>query len=323
MHKKSILVTGIGGNVGQGILRNILQEKFPVRVVGTNTEVISSGTHLVHALYKVPYAYEEGYLKRIIEICRIEKIDLIIPATDYETYYLTLARSQLPSIASSDAEVNQIFLDKYKTAKAYSAAGIIFAPTVLPSQYQGQWKDVVVKPREGRGSRGLAINPPRISEYPDTYVVQELLKGVEITVSFYVTRKDRVIGNITFARELYSGMTARCFVTFDYEAKVHAIITAMVKHFKIRGSCNIQAIVSAENEVVPFEINGRISGTNSIRSQFGFPDVKWTVEEYLFDKEPKKPNVKKGAAIRMLMDVIYPGIELSQIENSKTKHYIF
>ena len=36
MEKRTVLVTGIGGNVGQGILRNIRSLNLPIRLIGTD-----------------------------------------------------------------------------------------------------------------------------------------------------------------------------------------------------------------------------------------------------------------------------------------------
>jgi len=60
MDKKIVLVTGIGGNVGQGILRNILKTKFPIRIVGCNVADFSAGNHLCDSFYKVPFANDEA-----------------------------------------------------------------------------------------------------------------------------------------------------------------------------------------------------------------------------------------------------------------------
>ncbi len=99
---------------------------------------------------------------------------------------------------------------------------------------------------------------------------------------------------------------------------------SMMNALDIKGSCNIQSIVTKDGRIVPFEINGRISGTNSVRSNFGFEDVKYTVEEYLLNKEPQQPVIKQGAAVRILMDVIYPDVtSLGQIENKNTTHHLF
>ena len=52
MEKKTVLVTGIGGNVGQGIIRNIHSYDPSIRVVGTNVTSFSAGNHLCDTVYK-------------------------------------------------------------------------------------------------------------------------------------------------------------------------------------------------------------------------------------------------------------------------------
>ncbi|MBK6608105.1 MAG: hypothetical protein IPG24_22135 [Leptospiraceae bacterium] len=45
--KKKVLVTGIGGNVSQGILRNMLKLNYNLELIGTNTERVSAGDFLL------------------------------------------------------------------------------------------------------------------------------------------------------------------------------------------------------------------------------------------------------------------------------------
>ena len=69
MDEKVVLVTGIGGNVGQGILRNIVSLENNIRIIGTNTLQFTAGNYLVDAFYKVPFSYEESFpimMKEII-----------------------------------------------------------------------------------------------------------------------------------------------------------------------------------------------------------------------------------------------------------------
>ena len=323
MSKHTILVTGIGGNVGQGILRNIRQGYPKITLLGTNSEAVSAGNHLCHKAYEVPFATAPEYLPRIKEICQREHVDLVIPSTDYEAYYLSTAQPDLPTVACSPQESTGLFLNKRLTAEAFCERSIPFARTTVPSKYTGQFGSLVVKPAAGRGSRDIHIDPHDPGSFSDDYVVQELLQGPEVTVAFYVTQRGDMIGFIALRRRLTHGWTDRCEVTFEYNDSIRALIERITAHFVVRGSCNIQGIVTATGELVPFEINCRISGANSIRAQFGFEDVRYTVEEYLFDREPTRPCVKAGAAVRILMDVIYPDIELSQIESEDTEHFIF
>ena len=326
MNKHNVLVTGIGGNVGQGILRNIRQFDPNIRIIGTNVLPVSAGNHLCDGVYAVPYSYEENYIKTVADICKRESINLIIPSTDYETLYLSEAASMLPALATSVMETNKIFVDKWLTFQHFSKHRLSFAESSLPSLYQpGTWKEIILKPRKGRGSRGLHINPASVAEFDDSeYMVQKLFKGKEITTAFYVTKKEKLHGFINFERTLESGTTNTCIVASQYNKKLHELIQKIISCNKIRGACNVQSIVTESGDIIPFEINGRISGTNSIRSQLGFKDVQYTLQEYLLNEEPEPIIIQQGGAVRIWMDVIYPGInDFSEIKNQSTKHHLF
>lgn len=320
---KKILVTGIGGNVAHGVLRTISSLGYNVELVGTDIKKVSGGNHLCDKTFRVSFSSSANYIPEITRICQKEKIDLIIPTTDYETYYLALAKDKLPTLASSDANVAQTFLNKYQTWLTFKKLNIPFAQTVLPSKYKNEFEEIVVKPAEGVGSKGLQINPKDPQSFPDSYIIQKLYKGEEITTAFYVTKQKKLLGQITLARSLYYGTTTICEVTFKYDNALKKIIKMIMDNFDIKGSCDIQSVVTSEGDIIPFELNCRLSGTNSIRGQFGFQDVKYTVDEYLFNKKPEKPNIKKGSAIKIWIDVIYPSISLKDINDKSTKHYIF
>jgi carbamoyl-phosphate synthase large subunit len=319
---KAILVTGIGGVVGQGILRNLTSMKLDTEIIGTNVVQVSAGNYLCDKVFEVPFAYDEHYVPRIKEICVAENVGLIIPSTDYEVYYLSVHRHLLPCpVAVSDSEVTKFCLDKYLNYLAFELFDIPFAKSILPSAYKNQLKDVVVKPREGRGSRNIHIKPADTAVFDDSYVVQEYLEGPEITTTFYVTRSGDLLGFITFTRELELGNTAKAEVTFNYDIELEKIIKMMITRYSFRGSCNLQSRVT-KNGIVPFEINCRVSGTNSIRSQFGFADVAYLVQEYLLEEKLEKPVITSGSALRVILDIIYPEKSLKDIESKNDKFYI-
>lgn len=326
MEKKTVLVTGIGGNVGQGILRNILKTGFPIRIIGCNVTDFSAGNHLCDAFYKVPYAMENNYIETINSIIKSENVDLIIPSTDYEVYYLSINKEKINAeIAVSNAQTAKTYLDKYLTYIFHKENGLPFAESYLPKDYpHGKFEEYIVKPREGRGSRGLHLNPQDLDKFDDSYMVQELIKGKEITTAFYVDKNNRLHGFINMERTLENGATNECFVNRDYDDKLEQILLKMIAVNQFQGSANLQSIVNEKGEIIPFEVNCRISGTNSIRSNFGFEDVKYTLEEYLYDLQPSKPNITEGSAVRILMDVIYPDQNnFSELRDNSSEHFIF
>lgn len=319
---KNVLVTGIGGVVGQGILRNIRSMGRNITIVGVNITRVSAGNYLCDKVIEVPYAYDPQYIPTIQRIVQEESIGLIIPSTDYESYYLGASRELFSCpVACSPAEITKFCLDKFLNWEAFSRHGIPFAKSILPSAYNLEFQKCIVKPREGRGSRNIYVNPPNPQSFDDSYLVQEYLEGPEITTTVYVNRRGQVHGMITFERELELGNTAKCEVIFQHDRELKTLVDKMLQHYKFAGSFNIQSRVTGKG-IVPFEINCRISGTNSVRSQFGFNDVAYTVQELLLQEELETPRIVKGAALRVILDIIYPGKQLSDIQNASDEFYI-
>jgi carbamoyl-phosphate synthase large subunit len=326
LETKTVLVTGIGGNVGQGIIRNILSTSYPIRIVGTNISDFSAGNHLVDSFYKVPFGYDANYIPIIKEIINKERVDLIISSTDFESYFLALNKNDINcQIAGSEIDASEIYLDKYLTYIHHKSANIPFAKSCLPSEFKGQFSKSLAKPRKGRGSKGLIFDLKVVSGLSDEeYMIQEMHTGIEITSAVYRRYKDGIIhGIISMERSLENGATTYCKVTRKFDAQVLKIAQDMCEKTPgLKGAFNIQSIVKNNDEVVPFEINCRISGTNSIRAGFGFKDVNYTIEELLWGFEPLRPIIKEGLAYRILTDVIYTDSE-NLIGNNQDEFKLF
>lgn len=325
MEKRTVLVTGIGGNVGQGILRNIISLNLPIRLIGIDISSFTSGNHLCDYTYVVPYSYDKNYIPTLQKIINKEKVDLVIPSTDYEVYYLSKNKKILNSkILASACATAKIYLDKYETYNYLSKNNIPFAKSWIPKEYDFSEKEIIAKPRQGRGSRGILLNPENPLELSNEYMIQPLYKGIEITTAVYVTKEQKLHGLFTMERTLTNGTTTESKVVFDYDDYMKNIAQKMIDLGGIVGSFNIQSIVTEDKKIIPFEINCRISGTNSIRHNLGFQDVKYGIQEYLLNIIPDQPNPKLGIATRILMDVIYPNCnEFDSLNTNNIAHFIY
>ncbi len=325
METKKILVTGIGGNVGQGILRNIRDSFQNLSIVGVDIANFTPGNYLCDKTYQVPYSFDESYIPTIQEIVAKEKVDLIIPSTDYEVYYLSLNKSNInATVVASEAQIAKMYLDKYETFLYHQKNNIPFAKSWLPEDYDFSEKEIIAKPREGRGSRGILINPENPKALPKGYMIQPLIKGKEITTAVYVTKENKLHGIFTMERELSNGATSKSKVLFEYDNDLKVIIQKMIDLGGLKGSFNLQSIVTEKNEIIPFEVNCRISGTNSIRHNLGFQDVKYTVQEYLFNETPDVAKPINGIATRILIDIVYSEATDENLLNNRTsKHFLY
>jgi carbamoyl-phosphate synthase large subunit len=325
MERKTILVTGIGGNVAQGVLRNILSLNLDVNIIGVDIWAFTAGNHLCNRTYVVPYAYDEQYISTIKSIIEKEKVDLVIPTTDYEVYYLSSSKEKLnTTIAASDAGIAKIYLDKYLTWQHHQKLQMPFAKSWLPSEFNNEVSDIIVKPREGRGSKNIHLNPADPQSFSDEFVIQPLHKGIEITTAFYIKRDGTLHGLFTMERELANGATSKSITTKKYDAGLANIINKMIATKGLYGSINLQSIVDSEGDIIPFEVNCRISGTNSIRHNLGFRDVEYTIQEYLLNQAPDEIKAIDGIAVRMLCDVIYPyATSTDQLNNNTSPHILY
>jgi carbamoyl-phosphate synthase large subunit len=143
-----------------------------------------------------------------------------------------------------------------------------------------------------------------------------------VTVGIYVARSGALHGWIALERQLAFGTTMACWVVRDLDRPIAELVERLAAHVEIRGSCNVQLVATYDGRLVPFEVNGRISGTASIRHHLGFPDVCWTVEEWLLGRDIEPAAVKDGAAVRLLMDVIYPGSSLEDVGGSPDRPFL-
>lgn len=309
MEKKTVIVTGIGGNVGQGILRNLIASGYPLCLIGTNIKPLSAGNHWVNRFHLVPFGDDPHYLPTMLSIAQQEGADLIIPSTDSEAFELSNAAHQFKCpIAAAPPTATGMYLDKWLSHLAHREKGIPFADTFLPSEYDGRFERAIAKPRKGRGSKGLIFDVQDTSTLSDDeYIIQELIEGNEITTAAYCSYLDKnLVGTITMERSLENGATTYSKVVRLHDAQMAAMAHRMISAFGLVGAFNIQSIVRPDGSIIPFEVNCRISGTNSIRQGFGFHDVRYTVDELLFGSVPDPPVILEGVAYRYLADVIYP-----------------
>lgn len=79
---KKILVTGVGGGVGQSVLKAL--SRTPYGVVATDAEVLAAGLHAAHKAYWGRYASDPRFTDRLLEICLAEQCGLIFAGHDVE-----------------------------------------------------------------------------------------------------------------------------------------------------------------------------------------------------------------------------------------------
>jgi carbamoyl-phosphate synthase large subunit len=302
---ETIIVTGVGGGVGQSILKSLQGSDF--RVIGADAEPTATGLYAVDKAYRIPRASEPGFVDRLLDIAAKERASLIFPGLDPELPVFAAEvqrfRSSGVEVAISDPDVVRISDDKLATAQFLEAHHFPSPHTrLLGDALKEEFTSpIVLKPRLG-GSRSqgvfVAKGPDELWRFAaalpaDNYVAQEQIVGDEYTCGS-VNFHGRCFGVITMRRILRDGDTYKAFVHKD--AALAAFVTSVMEELTPFGACNAQLRV---RDGVPyiFEFNARCSGTTYCRSLAGFNEPLM-VANYLLRREEPRPEARELTIFR-------------------------
>ena len=281
---KRILISGIGGDIAQGVA-SILRESRPeIKLFGVDTHDQHGGHLFVDHFLLIPNASSSNYLSSLKKIVKENNIDVVIPMSEPEL----IAALPFWELASgvkwitAGPEVVTAGVDKLKTMQALIDIGVPVPWTVLVGKGYPITYPCILKNRKGSGSRAVFIVKNNedaaylAKQYPDA-IFQELLEpnDREVTCAVY-RRKDGKVFTLLLLRRLSGGFTGWAKVIKDDAA--NEMCETIAKGLNLQGSMNIQMRLTDKGPRV-FEINPRFSSTVLMRHRLGFSDVLWAIDE--------------------------------------------
>jgi carbamoyl-phosphate synthase large subunit len=322
MNISAILITGVGGGVGQSIIKSL--QGSPFRLIGVDGEILGTGLYAVEKAYKIPYASDPLYIPTLLDICQSEQCSLIFPGLDAELIPLAKNAKRFLEIGVtpivSKSSVIKISDNKYATSKFLVDHGFPAPHTKLADDnlLDNFSFPFVLKPLIGGArSKGVFLVKNeqelrfRISTIDvSNYVAQEYLPGEEYTCGS-VNFHGKCYGVILMERELRNGDTYKAFVVKD--AELSNFVREVAEKLKPFGPCNFQLRL-VDGIPYIFEINARCSGTTFCRTMVGFNEPKMTIE-YLISK--KKPNfeIRTGTILRYWKEILIDNGQIEDLEN--------
>jgi carbamoyl-phosphate synthase large subunit len=289
-----VLVTGVGGGVGQSIIKSFQDSQY--HVIGVDGEYLGTGLYAVNKAYTIPYAVDPLFADKILDICTSEGCSLIFPGMDAELPVLSQSmnvfkqKGIIPVVSSE--EVVSISDDKLATYQFLTDHGF-FAPLTVDLSQQ-QINDLkfplVLKPRRG-GARSRGVHVVRNSKEFDTmltmldlgnYVAQEYIEGDEYTCGS-VNFNGHCYGPIVMRRILRDGDTYKAFVISN--PSLENYVRTVAEELQPFGACNFQLRLKNDKPFI-FEINARCSGTTYARSLAGFNEPVMVADYLLHGKTP-------------------------------------
>jgi carbamoyl-phosphate synthase large subunit len=281
---KTILITGIGGDLAQSVATIIREERPEIRLIGIDRNLEHGGVLFVDEFVQVPSSDTSEYVEKVRDILVSRSVDVLIPLTESE---LNVFGPHLNGLGNSRCisageKVVSVGLDKFLTINTLQRMGLpvpwtFSASDRLPSEFP-----CIFKSRYGAGSRNVFVvenikDAEYLSQKYSDAIFQEMLEPAnqEITCAVYRNRNSDV-ASLLMLRRLEGGITGWAKVIEDDATS--QMCAKIAQDLDLYGSMNVQLRLTDLGPRV-FEINPRFSSTALMRHRVGFCDVLWSLDE--------------------------------------------
>jgi len=340
MKNKTVLVTGSGSIIGQGIIKSLKLANSTTNNPIKYKIVCGDMSHKNASIYRgdvgviLPSPNSENYVTSIIEICKKNSVDAVFVGSDEELIPLsenknTIEEKTGSKVISNPLQTIKISLDKWNTFEFLKKNNLSCADSCLPEEkdefIQKHGLPLVVKPRQGHGSLYFSIvhsieelnyAVKTIEKVGWSAIIQEYLEeSNEYTTGVTVAKNGKtVMSSIAMKKILKHGQTYKAFLD-DFKAiREHAENIAL--KLGATGPINVQCCVDTE---IPktFEINPRFSATMPIRAVAGVNEVDIVFRNFVLGEEIKITDYKKLVCFRYWNEVYVPYSDYEKLLKEK------
>ena len=221
----------------------------------------------------------------LVELCRREHVDIIIPFVDGAIEIAARCGELLPEVfvPASAGDVAETMFDKIAAAAAFKEAGI-----PIPTTYSALTATMpaIAKPRHGSASRGIKVfydveGLMQLEGITD-YLVQEYIeRSEEYTVDCYVDISGKILCTVPRLREEVMGgevtRTRTCRLP-----EVEAMSRRVLDAFCLRGAVTLQFLHDLDKDrYLLMEVNPRLGGGAVCSIYAGAPITDFILKESL------------------------------------------
>jgi len=315
----TILITGAGAAGAVPIIQTLRRGLPDVRIIGVDAASLAAGKYFVDRFYVVPMAREPEYLNVMLEICQREKVKVALISVDEEIAVLVKNKPTFVTVgtqlALADPENVLTCLDKLMLYYRLSSSQVSLPSTWLLGQFNPEeGGKYMLKPRSGRGSRGIYYLD-RLSELGylrqvlpgNDYLVQECIAGQEYTVDLLKNRRGRFLATIPRLRlETDSGLSIKGKTV--RQEKLIAQSRYVMDYLELWGAANIQWIVDSAGMPWLIEVNPRLAGTVILSVEAGINIPAELVKLFASEEyEGEEKDFQEGVVMLRYWQAVFTG----------------
>lgn len=305
MREIRILFTGIGRRVE-------LMQAFHNAAATLNKKVIIYGADMATTAPALAYCdhirivcsmKSEDYIPQLLEICRKDGIDLVIPTIDTDLQVLAYNKERFEKLGTkvliSAPDMISICRDKNKTSQFFIDCGLKAPMPCNDYKKYASGFPAFIKPKDGSSS----LNAYRIEDAEelafyahiiDGYIIQPFITGKEYTVDIFCDFDGKPVSIVPRERvAVRSGEVLKAKICLD--ETIIEQTKSIVKRFKPCGPMTVQLIKdSRTGDNYYIEINPRYGGGAPLSMRAGARSAE-TVLKLLDGEKIEYLNMKSIA----------------------------
>ena len=337
MKDLTVLVSACGAQFMPGLaycLKNNGERN--IRIVGVDMGIDKTILQMVDVLYQVPKATDSTYIDRLLEICKAENVDVVLPFMSDELIQLIDRKKEFEAIGTmvsvSDRHSVEITTNKYKFYQFLKNNGLSVPRFALIQKADklisaceacGYPNNAVcVKATELSGSRGIRIIKPDVSRY-DLLFCEKPNSFFTTMEDLLVTLKEKDSIPEMMAMEYLPGMEGSVDLIAEngeilymayrestvnlhsipqsgelkYNPKAYAIAEKVTSVLKLTGSADMDFKNDANGVPVLMEINPRIAATMRIFMEGGL-NLPYLRIKHLLGENLPEIQIKYGIKMK-------------------------
>jgi len=311
----TILLLSVGTNACYHIAK-ILKEKYvdSFHIIGAdiNDSYLIPTKQYIDKFYKVPYTNDPKYYDTIINICREEGVEYLLPSFDADQKLFYPENQDLQKLGvisfGTSIETLDVYADKVKMYDFLLEQGFL-----LPKRYElnniDDCEEYFIKPIDGVASVGARRLWGReikdLEDYPN-YIIQEVCSEPEYTLECFYYH-----GLLsTICRERIAAKAGVCVKTRVFKNnELEKIAQEFVNKVKTPYCFNLQFMKSKQNQYVITDVNLRAAGGMSLSYAAGWDETS-ALAKIMLNKSIKEifetlpENILSQYVIRAYTDIV-------------------
>lgn len=169
-------------------------DKCPVIIYGTDSSDTAPALFFCDYRFRSPLICEKSYIPFLVDVCKKNKIDLLIPTIDTDLLLLSETKDQFNSVGtkvliSSESLIKKC-RDKRLTGKLFESANLLSPPCYDNALYYDLGFPAFIKPLDGSSSIDAykisnEIELQNFASRLSDYIIQPFVCGEEYTVDVF------------------------------------------------------------------------------------------------------------------------------------------